>query len=149
MTYVYPLWFLWLIISNYKPLQSYEHYPWPMFTRCYHSWIKQAILSHYNPVHTPHDPWTMFTRSDNSRVLTSNYPPLQSNSHDQWPMFTRCNTWEVHQGTISYYNPNEHYQWPMFTRCYHSLIKQAILSHYNPILIPHDPWTMFTRSNNS
>jgi hypothetical protein len=99
------LWLLWVIISNYKPLQSCEHYPWPMFNRCYHSWIEKAILSHYNSIHIPHDPWTMFTRSDSSWVLTSHYQPLQSNSHDQWPMFTRCNTWELYQATISHYNP--------------------------------------------
>jgi hypothetical protein len=66
MTHVHPLWHLGVISRNYMPIESYEHYPWPMFTRCYHSLIKQAILSHYNPILIPHDPWTMFTRSNNS-----------------------------------------------------------------------------------
>jgi hypothetical protein len=73
MTHVHPLWHLGVISSNYMPIESYEHYPWPMFTRCYHSLIIQAISSHYNPILIPYDPWTMFTRSDNSYVLASLY----------------------------------------------------------------------------
>ena len=95
MTHVHPLWHLGVISSNYKPLQSYEHYQWPMFTRCYHSLIQQAILSHYNPILIPHDPWTIFTRCNNSKVLASDYQPLQSNAHDQWHMFTRCDSYDL------------------------------------------------------
>jgi hypothetical protein len=95
MSHVHPLWLLWVIIRNYKLLDTYKHYTWSMFTRCNHSWIEQTILIHYNLIQIPHDPWTMFIRSVNSQVLASHYQPLQWNAYDQWPMFTRSDSYEL------------------------------------------------------